>query len=540
MQPQTTTQLQPETGETRAKLAGAIRDLQAKGDVNTINQLVSAYKSKYQTTPTSSFGDEPTFKASIGGASTIIPNIAKTVGNIPSDVANVAKTAYDTTVGNAIKSAGVASDIYKDRGFVQGSKDIAGGVADTAKAIFKAPGEAIVNTADKADLISKLSPIQEQVLKQRDEITQKIADAKKTGADTTHLIQALKYNKDNLDSINAQIGTKEDRQNSLVDTLTNITKYPIEHPAQVAIAAETLKPETQAGISNTIKPITSKIEEGVNAVKSGANKAIDTATAKIATIKADKATKTALDAITPNTKDLSPSEYSDLLRQQKITPKTAKNPSTYILSDAEKETATRYKDLLQSKDPVENSTNLINEIANKDKQVGTFLSKNNTPIDPADMKSYLAGKMKDITDITVDPARLDANKEKMINNFVDGLKGKDVKNAWMDRKTFDQKIETAFKGSPSLVKDMKKGLRNAVQSYISEKTPDGVYKGYMKDMTDLFNLQDIVATKAIKEKGLNAFQSWIKKNPVKAKIIGYGVGGTVVDKALKMTTGIGI
>lgn len=40
-----------ETQETRAKLAEGIRILQAKGDTNTINQLVNAYKSKYTKQP---------------------------------------------------------------------------------------------------------------------------------------------------------------------------------------------------------------------------------------------------------------------------------------------------------------------------------------------------------------------------------------------------------------------------------------------------------------------------------------------------------
>jgi hypothetical protein len=40
-----------ETPETRAKLAEAIRTLQAKGDTQTIESLVSAYKTKYQTAP---------------------------------------------------------------------------------------------------------------------------------------------------------------------------------------------------------------------------------------------------------------------------------------------------------------------------------------------------------------------------------------------------------------------------------------------------------------------------------------------------------
>lgn len=56
-----------ETTETRAKLANAIRDLQAKGDTETINHLVSAYKVKYRTgvstenqlfTPQKTFGEK--------------------------------------------------------------------------------------------------------------------------------------------------------------------------------------------------------------------------------------------------------------------------------------------------------------------------------------------------------------------------------------------------------------------------------------------------------------------------------------------------
>lgn len=247
----------------------------------------------------------------------------------------------------------------------------------------------------------------------------------------------------------------------------------------------------------------------------------------------------ALTNITPKTKDLTPTEYENLLSKKKITPKTATSPSQYILSDEEKAVATKYKDLLQDKDPVKNSINVMDEIANKDSQVGDFLDKNNKKIDPVSMKSYLTDKMKDITDITIDPTRLDKSKQQMINNFVDSLKEKDVKNAWIDRKAFDAKIETAFKGSPSLIKDMKRGLRNAVQDYIAENTPEGVYKGYMKDMTQLFNIQDTLANAASKEKGLNALQTWIKDNPNKARILGWGGTAIVGDKILKATTGIG-
>ncbi|MEI6532502.1 MAG: hypothetical protein WCO06_01540 [Candidatus Roizmanbacteria bacterium] len=221
--------------------------------------------------PKPAFGTEPSFKASIGGAETIVPNTLKTLGNIPSDVANIADTAIQSTAGNIGKSLGVATDIYKDRGVVQGTKDIVGGFADTLTKIGEAPGKAIVGQNDKMDLVNHLAPIQETTLKQRDAILQKIDDAKKNGKDTTNLVKALKYTVESLDSLNAQIGTKEDRSNQTIDTLTNVAKYPIEHPAQTAILAETLKPETQATIVSKIKPVTSKIETGVNAVKNTAS-----------------------------------------------------------------------------------------------------------------------------------------------------------------------------------------------------------------------------------------------------------------------------
>lgn len=48
-----------ETPETRSKLAGAIRQLQSKGDTATIERLVSAYKTKYKTPQATPFKEAP-------------------------------------------------------------------------------------------------------------------------------------------------------------------------------------------------------------------------------------------------------------------------------------------------------------------------------------------------------------------------------------------------------------------------------------------------------------------------------------------------
>lgn len=59
--------LLPETSDTRARLATAIQGLQGRGDTSGINQLVTAYKAKYQTAPPASFsGDVGTALAQRG------------------------------------------------------------------------------------------------------------------------------------------------------------------------------------------------------------------------------------------------------------------------------------------------------------------------------------------------------------------------------------------------------------------------------------------------------------------------------------------
>ncbi len=209
---------------------------------------------------------QTSFKAKIGGASTIPGNVARTFGNIPSDVGQIAETTIANPAKNIAKSIEQTKNIYKEQGAKEGTKNIVKGFGETAKSIFKAPGEILVNAGDKQDTQKQLTPIQEQTLKQRDEIMQKLQDAHKTGKDTSHLVLALKYNQDTLDSLNSQIGTKEQNAQKGVDTLTKIAKYPIEHPVQTAIAVQ--QGGQSAGIEDPIhsiaKPIIQPVKNFVN------------------------------------------------------------------------------------------------------------------------------------------------------------------------------------------------------------------------------------------------------------------------------------
>lgn len=85
-----------ETIETRKKLADGIRQLQAKGDTNAVNQLVTAYKAKYQPAQTQA-PVAPTSSAtfpSVAGENPLVAG-AKAVGNLPSSVFNLGKGLVD-------------------------------------------------------------------------------------------------------------------------------------------------------------------------------------------------------------------------------------------------------------------------------------------------------------------------------------------------------------------------------------------------------------------------------------------------------------
>lgn len=98
-------------------------------------------------------GVQPSFKASIGGAETVLPNIAKTFGNIPSSAAGLIYGGIVKPAENIGKSLGAIEDIYKTRGLVGGTKDIIGGFGETLKKgadIYRGMGEKIYGGLEKS------------------------------------------------------------------------------------------------------------------------------------------------------------------------------------------------------------------------------------------------------------------------------------------------------------------------------------------------------------------------------------------------------
>jgi len=240
-----------------------------------------------------------------------------------------------------------------------------------------------------------------------------------------------------------------------------------------------------------------------------------------------------IDNITPNPKELTPKQYQEALRMNKIEPKTATTPAKYVISKGEKETATKFSTLIK-KDPVKTSINIFEKVDKLDDEVGAFLETNNSIFSKGELKNLLTKAISEIDDLTVPEARLNKAKSQLINRFVDNLKKNDMKTLWKERKIFDRAIESAFSGSPSAQKEIKVAFRNSVQDFLADRTKDTVYKGFMKDMSNLLRLQKTVGIKATKERGSDAIELWIKNHPKIIKTVGWvsllGVGSKLLPE----------
>lgn len=230
---------------------------------------------------------------------------------------------------------------------------------------------------------------------------------------------------------------------------------------------------------------------------------------------------TILEYVTPKANELTPTQYNKAVVRGQVTPKTAFSEAKYTMPDAEREIAFKYSDLVD-KDPVRTAINITDQIADLDDEVSRFLDGADDVMPLVDKESLvnrLTTALDDVTDITVDDVRLNATKQKLISNFVSSLDDDEYKTLWRARKDFDQRIGNAFKGSPTLQKEIKTTFRNTIQEFIAENTPDNTYKELMEDMTRLYRLRDNnVLIKAPKERAMSELTKWIKDNPKKVRV----------------------
>ena len=232
----------------------------------------------------------------------------------------------------------------------------------------------------------------------------------------------------------------------------------------------------------------------------------------------------AIRAATPEVKAFSSRQYQEALRRGQIKPSSLLKPEKYILPEAEKATAIKYRQLLTSKNPVKNSQRVLNEISNQDKAVGRFLEKNNSIYNNAELKNHILQRLQDVDDVNVTPERLLKLKETMVDGFIRKLSKNDSVTLWKTRKSFDQSIKKVFSGSPTLQNTIKREFRNAIQDFIATKTPNKTYSNAMKEMSSLYRIYDNTVLQAAREKGMTGIRILMRRHPVATKITGGYVG----------------
>lgn len=253
---------------------------------------------------------------------------------------------------------------------------------------------------------------------------------------------------------------------------------------------------------------------------------------------APKSFQQKLGFITPDASDLTPTQYEEFLTRGRIEPRTATSPAKFVFSADEAQTAKKFSDLIEN-DPAKTAINFANKVSDLDEEVGTFLSQNNSIFNKGELRNQLQQSMDDIVDITVPEERLARAKEQIIDAFVNKLEKNDMVSLWQARKAFDREIQGAFSGSPSLQKDVKRALRNSVQRFIGEKTPDTQYQDYMDDMSGILDLNEFITQKAAKQRTRSAIMQWIKENPKKAKAVGWGSGLFIANQVFNPLSGGG-
>ena len=250
---------------------------------------------------------------------------------------------------------------------------------------------------------------------------------------------------------------------------------------------------------------------------------------------AEKVSQKALEAATPKVPEMGTPEYLKELRAGNITAKTATQPAQYVLKDSEQALIKKFEPLLQGGDVVKNTNNVLGEVINQDKQVGEFLAKDPQVYVKADLRKALTDKLSGITDVLVPKENMAEARQGIINTIMskipDKNTGRTYEDLWQFRKQLDQTLKekmNAFSGAPSLKKDLNKGVRDAIQTFIASNTKDTVYATKMRDMSQMYDLMDMLENKAAKEKNLSGLQAWFKANPVKTKLLeGLGFGALI-------------
>ncbi len=224
----------------------------------------------------------------------------------------------------------------------------------------------------------------------------------------------------------------------------------------------------------------------------------------------DKKLSSALEAITPNVKDLSKNDKLALVKSGNLSQQGNLSKVKILNTKEDLRIADKFKEVLSKGSPQSKVNNLTSYIDEKDALVGNYLSKNNAIFNNAQLKKNILAR---INDNVIDPTLTDKVKNQMVDQLIARIPQNNLHGLWTGRKAFDQYFQKAFTGNPTLKNQLVREVRNAAQDFVEGKIVDSKYKLFMKDMSDAFKARDILAVKASKDIGQSKVSKVLKNNP---------------------------
>ena len=277
-------------------------------------------------------------------------------------------------------------------------------------------------------------------------------------------------------------------------------------------------PSVKKGVADLLTEGKKAGAEVIGAVKEGGEALLKKSGIKTAK---EKIESQAAKSITPDVAGITSKEYVKLAEQGRITPKKGIfDPQTYILSEDEIALTKKYATMLQENEPIKNLNSIKSNLTANYNKTKPLVKEANAVVD----RNKLTDNMiKELTAV----AKKDMNISEdaivdMVESFQKFLKEGDLVELFENRNAFT--TGKTFEGLTTTQKTLDKAARRGIKQTLEDALPSD-YKPLMDEMSDMYEIADLLDYTVKAEKGKSALKLWLKNNPAKSKIVGYGASG---------------
>lgn len=468
-----------ETPETREKLGNAIRDLQAKGDTQTIDTLVNAYKQKYKSGVQASVQDQREKLRSEGKAVSVSPDrveptgVGKAIRGVLNPAVNLVARPFQaidlaSNPNKQIQDVDIKSGYFGDIKAPRNAKDVIKDVGRGAELVSMGVGAgAVKGVAGQA-------------------VKGAVKEAAKVGA-----IQGAKSGA--LGGFGGALASDNQSAGNIIGS---------------TLGGAALGGALGAGGG----ALSAKVAQGV-ARRSTA----------LPQLRNKIATDDALEAITPKLQTLRTADRLQAIEEGRINTPTLFSKGRVAATDRDREIADSIVGLVKKgdKNVVKNVTNLNQEIAKRSRELDTLVETQTiNPVSIDDLDNTF-NQLKNESDFLFTS---DANSESAYDSVIGLFKKKYAENGGNlleARRAFDREIKSKF---PNLLEKIGKGeigdrarvqavadIRESANDLVANSLPEGnPLRQELRHISNMYKARKVISRNAIGELNDSNIKKFVK------------------------------